>query len=124
MTVRLNWQGGEHDFRLRIGELRALQDATDSGPGQVLARLNSGDWRIDDLLATLRLGLIGGGLESENAVQLVASVCDDGNLFSLAMTATAALTRSLVGNPDAEPEKPQGESPEGGTSESFTDGAE
>lgn len=124
MTVRLIWQGGEHDFHLRIGELRALQDATDSGPGQVLARLNSGEWRVDDLLATLRFGLIGGGLEKDEVDRVVSNAATDGNMFSLAMTASAALTSSLIGNPDTEPEKPQGESPEDGTSESSTVGAE
>ena len=118
MTARLTWQGGSHNFSFAIGELRALQDETDSGPGQVLARLNSGAWRIDDLICTLKFGLIGGGMDPEKAGRLVQRVFDEGNLFSLALTASAALTARLVGNPD----EPKGGAPEKGDGESLADG--
>lgn len=127
MSTRLVWQGGSHEFHFRIGELRALQDETDSGPAEVLARLNSGFWRVDDILCTLRLGLVGAGMADGEARKIVDRTFEEANLYSMAMTACAALTARLVGNPDAgsedEPGKPQGESPAGGTLVSSTDGA-
>lgn len=128
MSARLTWQGGTHEFRLGIGELRALQDETDSGPGQVLARLNAGAWFVDDITGTLRLGLTGAGMEEDKASKLVMRVFNEGNLFSLALTASAALTARLVGNPDQpkddEPGKPEGESLADGTSVTSTPSAE
>ncbi|MEO8531014.1 MAG: gene transfer agent family protein, partial [Deltaproteobacteria bacterium] len=59
--VKLIWVGGEHEFALNIGELRALQSACDAGPEQILMRMVRQEWRIDDVCETIRLGLLGGG---------------------------------------------------------------
>lgn len=92
--------GAKRKFRLGIGELRDLQDATGVGPATLVARFISlpaaaetnkrpraesyelgpadpdyiadfniyatlrtfgGDWRVDDLRETIRLGLLGAG---------------------------------------------------------------
>jgi hypothetical protein len=47
------------------------------GPFEILQRLRSGFWRIDDIRETLRLGLIGGGLQAEKALKLVIQYVDD-----------------------------------------------
>lgn len=129
MSRRITWKGGSHTFKFGIGELRALQDETNSGPGEVLARLNSGAWRVDDLLSTLRLGLVGGGMEEGEARRIVSLVFDEeGNLLHMAMTASAALAQRLMGNPDEpednEPGKVAGESQADGTSATSTPSAE
>lgn len=58
----LTWAGGEHPFFLRIGELKALQKRCgDVGPLVIYSRLISTlEWKVDDILETIRLGLIGG----------------------------------------------------------------
>ena len=128
--IRLTWEGGSHDFAFCIGELRALQDETNAGPGQVLQRLGNGDWRVDDLLSTLALGLKGGGMEEQAARSLALRVFKEGNLLGLALTASAALSHRLLGNPDAPKDegddqgKDHGESPADGISASSTAGAE
>lgn len=104
--IRLVWAGGEHDFTLRIGELRALQTATDCGPGYLFSKLQDGRWRVDDLLHTIRCGLIGGGMESEAAGKLVNEVADNTPLMPLTQTAFLILAAALIG----EEHDPLGES--------------
>ncbi|EBA18401.1 hypothetical protein RSK20926_11799 [Roseobacter sp. SK209-2-6] len=125
MSGRITWLGGSHAFGFQIGELRALQDETNSGPGEVLSRLNAGSWRVDDITSTLRLGLIGGGASEDEASAAVTRVTSGShvNWFTLALTASTVLSSGLFGNPDAPPEKPKGESLEDGISEPSTDGA-
>ena len=74
--VMLFWPGGEHPFRLGIEELRALQQKTDCGPEFLLMRLRSGQWHVDDLSETLRLGLIGGGMDQNAALKIVRDAFD------------------------------------------------
>ena len=50
---------GTYPFRLGGGELRQLQRVTDCGPLELYRRLLSGNWRVDDVPETIRLGLIG-----------------------------------------------------------------
>jgi hypothetical protein len=70
-AIELVWDGGEHPFQLNVGELRALQAKCDAGPMYVLTRLLSVQWYVDDVLETIRLGLIGGGMDEALARKLV-----------------------------------------------------
>lgn len=104
--VEETFGGVKRKFRLGIGELRELQDATGVGPATLVARFVAlppaaehnkrpraenyehgrddpdyiadynvysmvrtfgGDWRVDDLRETIRLGLIGAGETPTNA---------------------------------------------------------
>jgi len=69
--VVIRWPGGEHAFRLGIGELRAIQQLTDCGPEFLMHRIAAGQWRVDDLRETIRNGLIGGGMAHVEALKLV-----------------------------------------------------
>jgi len=127
----LPWVGGEHLFALRVGELEALQLATDSGPGEVLSRLYTsmtldaphlGPWRIGDIIDSLRLGLIGGGTEALEARNLVMKTLDRHGPVALLGVAAEVLVHSIAPRPkDGEgedaPGKPEGET---ATSESGT----
>lgn len=107
--VELTWAGGEHEFALPIDHLRALQDKCDAGPAWVLARLGSNQWMVDDVCATIRLGLEGGGLGKEQARKLVKKHVEDRPLTESVLTATAILMVALYGNDDEE----DGEASEG-----------
>ena len=48
--ITLQWVGGEHEFALPLGNLRPLQEHTNAGPEQLIRRMSSGDWRVDDLM--------------------------------------------------------------------------
>lgn len=105
--ITLEWAGGEHVFRLRIGELRRLQEETGVGPLEQLARLKSGSWRVDDVVAPIRYGLIGGGDVTEaEARRLVRSFVEDAPLARSASLAAAILNAALVGAPDERVGKP------------------
>ena len=74
--VRLNWGCGEDDFLLRIGELEALDDLTSDGVLDLRYRLSLGQQRgslafspvrIREVMACIRLGLIGAGMERGKA---------------------------------------------------------
>lgn len=104
----LSWVGGEHEFALHIGQLRALQDNTQAGPEQLLRRMASGDWRIDDLVETIRLGLIGGGLPSGEAGPLVMRLFQQHPIIEFKSTAYQILGAALVGVEDDPVGEPQG----------------
>ena len=131
-TVVLVWPGGEHEFALRLGELEALQIASDSGPGEVLLRLHTsmadanplvGPWRISDVIDTIRLGLIGGGMDGIEARNQVRKAVERHGIPDLIPTAAEALLFSLSPRADEDGDIAPGEAEgaetprENGTSE-------
>jgi len=114
--IEMTWPGGEHSFALRIGELQALQDITGEGPGASLQRLYMslqgnalmGGWKIADVVDTVRLGLIGGGMERVEAAKLVREVVERQNITSLINTACEVLLAALS-EKDPDAGKPTGE---------------
>lgn len=101
--VVLTWPGGEHNFALRVGELKALQEITGEGPGASLQRLYTsmqavtmlGDWRVEDVMDTVRLGLIGGGSDRAQAAKLVREAVENTGITSLIPTACEVLLDAL-----------------------------
>ena len=98
--IDLVWPGGEHTFDLRIGELQALQDACDAGPEFILNRILAGQWRYADLFDTIRLGLIGGGMERNEAGKLTREAFERNGLASFKITASSILGQALYGVED------------------------
>lgn len=107
--VGLIWGGGEHTFALTIGGLRALQDACNAGPQEVLMRLVNGTWRVDDPLAILRHGLIGGGMAKDAARDLVNRTAESDGLMAMVTPAQLVLSAALVGVEDDRVGEPMGE---------------
>lgn len=97
MTV---WKGGDHNFLLQIGEFRALQTATEVGPLFLLGRIAGSQWFVDDIIETIRLGLIGGGMDELAAKKLVNKVLVDNptEIFKHAPLALFILKSSLMGD--------------------------
>jgi len=108
-TPPLEWADGTYEFGLNWGELAALQDACDAGPFVVLARLASSQWRIEDVSTTIRLGLIGGGIEPTKALKLVKTYVESRpqDLVLNASFARGILETAIVGAPDEPPGEPQ-----------------
>ncbi|MBZ9888127.1 gene transfer agent family protein [Mesorhizobium sp. BR1-1-3] len=91
------WPGGIHQFRLAIGELRAIEQKCDAGCFVVMMRLLSSQCKIDDVLAPIRLGLIGGGMLEKDAQRLVDSVlAETASPYTLTVTAAEILRRFLM----------------------------
>lgn len=122
-AITLSWPGGEHDFALRIGEIRALQNAVDAGPEEIFNRLRIGTWKADDLTQVLKWGLVGGGMDKAEAATLVIRLFDLHPLIHFKLTALAVMGHSLLGDmSDETPGKPEaGENPASGTSETSTE---
>ena len=95
--VDLTWPGGEHCFALPIELLRALEQKCDAGPAWIVGRLGSGQWRVDDVVETIRLGLEGGGMEKDAARKLVRQHVEDRPLTESVLTAQAVLMAALYG---------------------------
>lgn len=104
-TPPLDWADGTYQFALRWGELSELQDACGAGPFVVLARLAASQWRIEDVSTTIRLGLIGGGVEPAKALKLVQTYVESrpSDLIVNASFARGILETSIVGAPDEPP---------------------
>lgn len=107
----LVWDGGEHPFRLGIGELRALQSATGVGPLFLLGRITGSQWFVDDIIETVRLGLIGGGMDPSEAKRLTDRVFIENTpaLHRSMLLATRVLRDAVMGEPD----DPAGDDPSG-----------
>ena len=104
------WRGGEHPFLLRIGELRALENACDLGSRMILVQLMSSTFRVDHVLETIRLGLIGGGMPDKDAKRTLDLALNTCSHTALALVAADALEYSLSWDADDQP----GESASGG----------
>ena len=113
--VSLVWPGGEHSFLLNIDHLKALQQKCDAGPGFILGRLQTGSWHVEDVLETIRLGLIGGGMGTAAARELVDRAVIGEPLAKFVITATLVLASAIVGA-DEEDNAP-GEADAGGVTE-------
>ena len=108
-AVDLIWSGGEHPFALDIGGLRAVQDATGRGPMEIFSALGNGSWRVDDVLAVLRHGLIGGGMAGAEARQLVLQAAETSSFLKLAFSAQCVISDALMGPVDDPVGQPSGE---------------
>lgn len=103
---------GVQRFRLGIGQLEELQEKTDCGPEELWSRVSLGTWRVHDIIQTIRLGLIGGGMEAMTALALVGRYVDSGNLVSHKPLVQSILGAALVGAPDEDQREGEGQAGE------------
>lgn len=68
---------GEHVFALTDPMIAELERLTDTGIGVVFNRLMANTFHHDDLRHIIRLGLIGGGMNPEQALRLVETYAKD-----------------------------------------------
>lgn len=106
--IHMTWPGGEHDFALALGQLRALQTSTDAGPAELLRRVAGGSWRVDDLIEILRQGLIGGGMAPKEAGQIVVRLFEQRGPLRFVEPAYRVLGAALVGPEDDPVGEPTG----------------
>lgn len=106
---------GEFEFALTIGPAEQLEQVRgdalrkmgfDAGQGAIMAiqrRLAEGTFLIDDVRQTLRLGLVGAGMEREDAWRLVERNLQPGDLIKAAMLAGDVIDALLSGDPEDQP---------------------
>ncbi|MYL98406.1 gene transfer agent family protein [Novosphingobium sp. FGD1] len=91
---------GYFDLALRIGELITLQEKTRVGPYVLAQRLGTGEWHVEDIIETVRLALIGGGMDNKSAFDLVSRNITAGNLMTYATIAHEVIFAAIVGVDD------------------------
>lgn len=121
-SVTLTWADGEYTFRLKLGQLRELQEKCDAGPNELLMRTFAGNWRVDDIREPIRLGLIGVSTKPADALKLVMRYVDEYPLGESVLVAQAILAACVHGVPDEEPGKPQAAKADGADPASFPEG--
>ncbi len=99
-SIELDWPDQTRTYRLKLGELRQLQEKCDKGPMEILAALTTGRWRVDDVIQPIRLGLIGGGMPMDEALRVVTFNVHDGNLGQAVIYAVAIVQAAIAGPPD------------------------
>lgn len=117
-AVDLDFGDGPHRFRLAMGELEELQEKTGVGPFALMHRLISGDWKVADVREPLRLGLVGGGMKPEEALQLVRRYVDRRDAWIhyagvaklIVMAAISGAPEELPGKGDASETETEGSS--------------
>lgn len=110
----LIWPGGEHDFALALGNVRAIQERCKAGPPEIMRRLRFDEWHVDDLYEVIRQGLIGGGMDRKEANELVSAMFDQHPYYEFVMCAQGIMALLMIGA-DTD-EKPQADG-EGGPDE-------
>lgn len=104
-SITLTWADGDYVFRLGWSELAKLQEACDAGPYVILNRLVDGSWRVADISATIRLGLVGGGMPPTDVLKKVREYVEDRPPIENLMIAQAVLSAAIVGAPDEDGSK-------------------
>jgi hypothetical protein len=104
-SITLDWADGTYTFRLAWGQLGELQDKCDAGPFVILRRLQEGTWRIQDIGETIRLALIGGGLEPAKALKLVRLYVQDRPPAENLLYAQAIMAAAVLGAPEEDASK-------------------
>jgi len=98
--VTLAWADGEYEFRLGLKELRILQEKCGAGPLAIYRRLVEGKWLVDDIFETIRLGLMGAGMEPSKALKLTEQYVVDRPLIENIPRAQAIIGIAIVGPED------------------------
>lgn len=101
-SISLAWADGEYMFRLGLGQIEELQEACDAGPFVILNHLVHGTWRVAMVRETLRLGLIGGGMQPTRALTLIKRYHDELPWAHNVKQATAVIHAAVLGAPDGE----------------------
>ena len=116
--VMLDWADGTHKFALKVEHLIELQEKCDAGPWYIQWALQSAvvagsagfqppkDMSPAYVTETIRLGLVGGGMDAVEALKKVRSYVGPGQLSANMATAFAVISVALQGAPEDEPEKP------------------
>ncbi|MFH6780794.1 MULTISPECIES: gene transfer agent family protein [Methylobacterium] len=112
--IDLDLDGATHRFRLAIGDLEALQEATGAGPADLLHGFHAGRrYRFRDVRDVLRLGLIGGGTPVPQAHAIARSL-DGLPCIPLIAKAALVLAAGLEGTEDERVGRPAGAAGPGG----------
>ena len=97
----ISWVGGSHEFALSVPDLEALQSRCGGdGVGEIHHRLSVGRYSVQDVLATVSLGLESSEITKIRAVEMTRDAAEDHGLNKLSLVALAVLSSALHGWPE------------------------
>jgi hypothetical protein len=108
-SITLPWADGVYTFCLNVEDIRELQRKCDAGPAFILGRLADGSYLIDDIYQTIRLGLIGGGLDPIKSLALTDRYVLKRPWLENIQLAQAIISAALAGFEDEPLGKPEEE---------------
>jgi hypothetical protein len=103
----LDWADGTYSFRLSLAGAIELEDKCDAPIAVIHARLIGGAYKVSDVRETIRIGLIGGGLDPAKALNLVRTYVDERPLSESWVIARLVMGGLLYGF-EAHPINPPG----------------
>jgi hypothetical protein len=113
VTVPISWGDGEYLFNVaRIGVALELEEKCGAGLSEIMQRLLTDRWKINDVRETLRLGLIGGGTKPEDAKKLLRRYFEDTPIGEHVPVARVILMAAILGVPGDPVGKPKTEGTE------------
>lgn len=97
-----DWADGTYQFRLGVKQLDELQDVTGIGAELLYWRMTTPiererNWQTKWMRATIRLALIGGGMEAVKAEKLCKTYVDDEPKLPNLYIAIGAIGAALMG---------------------------
>lgn len=95
--ITLEFGDGEYLFRLPLKQIAELQEKCGAGIGAIYQRVLTGQYKIEDCVETIRLGLIGGGVPAVPARVLVNRYAEEMPKQFLWEHATSILSACIVG---------------------------
>lgn len=104
--IELEFGDGEYTFQLRLVQIAELQRKCDAGIATIWGRVAGQSYHAEDLVETVRLGLIGGGMDAVKAKRLVATYTDEWPMEKWWSHAFAILAACVVGYQPPEEEQP------------------
>jgi hypothetical protein len=100
-TRSIIWANGEDVFCLaKVGLILDLEDKCKAPFAVIMARLENGAWGLNDVRETIRLGLIGGGMNPEKAMAAVRNHVDENPLSHSVLVAYEVVRTVVFGVPD------------------------
>lgn len=87
----------EHDFRLTPPMVMELERQLSAGIGAIFKRLIASEFALKDVTETIRLGLIGGGTDPEEAHHLVTAYAAPAPLMTVYPLALSILEHLMFG---------------------------
>lgn len=102
--ITIPWADGEFKFDLKLGNVRAVEEKTGLGLAEIYEALHVGKWKIDHIREVLLQGLMGGGLESDQARKLIHTWVDNRPAKEGILTAQTVILAWMLGAPQGKTE--------------------